>query len=132
MSLPFPLQLFKKAKAKGYGEYDIAAVYRAADLWTAAACHFAWFDMKPGSYKRSVWTALLSWIADCLRDWKPLERNLLREDHFIFNCLNGWFEEEKSNHRDLHHEQSAVWVARRSALWQLHSISRAVNVSRFF
>jgi 3-hydroxyisobutyrate dehydrogenase-like beta-hydroxyacid dehydrogenase len=25
-------ELFKKAKAKGYGEYDIAAVYRAADL----------------------------------------------------------------------------------------------------
>jgi len=24
--------LFKKAKAKGYGDYDIAAVHRAADL----------------------------------------------------------------------------------------------------
>jgi len=25
-------ELFKKAKAKGYGEHDVAAVYRAADL----------------------------------------------------------------------------------------------------
>jgi len=26
------LQLYKKAKAKGYGEHDISAVYRAANL----------------------------------------------------------------------------------------------------
>ena len=29
----FVFQLFKKAKAKGYGEHDVAAVYRAADMW---------------------------------------------------------------------------------------------------
>ena len=31
-SFVFPLQLFKKAKAKGYKENDISAVYRAAAL----------------------------------------------------------------------------------------------------
>ncbi len=28
----FVFQLFKKAKAKGYGEHDMSAVYRAADM----------------------------------------------------------------------------------------------------
>ena len=32
MFVSVKMQLYKKAKAKGYGEHDIAAVYRAANL----------------------------------------------------------------------------------------------------
>ena len=32
LTLELHFQFFKKAKAKGYGEHDQAAIYRAADL----------------------------------------------------------------------------------------------------